>query len=68
MPFRGTYSPRTVLEAIRDSVVLVPSLATESTINDVKVQVEEMLLELKRTRLGHQLHLWGSEVELEEED
>ena len=67
MAIRSTYSSRAVLEQIRDAINLIPASVATGAGNTVAV-LDEVNEELRKTRVGHELHLWGQEVEETDEE
>lgn len=54
-----------ILEEIRD-VLKSSASASETILSTTNENLDEMLVVLKKTHVGHELHLWGQEVEEEE--
>ena len=66
--YTGSVADQSVLEEVRDILSLMSgSIATEDTAKDSKESIDEVLLELKRTRVGHELYSWGEEMDEEVE-
>jgi len=63
MAVRSTYSSGTALADILAALSPLSSLATEATVGEQLPVLDEIKDELKRTRLGHQVHLWGEDTE-----
>lgn len=61
MPVRSTYSSQADLAGILAALGPLSSVAVNT--EDTRHKLDEVVGELKRTRLGHELHLWGQEVE-----
>lgn len=67
MAVRSTYSSRTTLEAIL--ATLNPLATMNSRVDDTNDKLDEITNEIRKTKTGHELHLWGNTVnEPREED
>jgi len=62
MAVRNTFSSRDALGNILTALSPLSTLAKESTMEEIKPELEEINMELKRIRTGHELYLWEEEV------
>jgi len=63
MGVRNTYSSRAVLADILTALSPLSTLAKETTASEASEKMDEITTELKKTRTGHELHLWEEEVD-----